>query len=483
MIMKKNIFSNTKWLMVLSALLVLSSCSKSFLDVVPVDRIPKEQFYKTASDLNTAVYGCYANQRTMYTNNELALYNLEETRSDNTNQDLGRQAEHKAVDNFSEAEGNTSITGLWSAVYDCINVCNAVIDRGPAVDMDATLKKQYIGEALFIRAQAYFLLVQDYGGVPLRLHETIALSGNNNLARASTDSVYFQIISDLQTAAASLPPGYSGADVGRATSYAAYTLMGKAYLQEGDKADAVTALQHVVFTGTPFSLLPNYADLWNPATKNSSESIFEIQFLPPLNGSPFWNDFAPASLNVPGGNNGGTSPNTPTKDLIDAYETGDTRFAASIGFDANSLPYILKFKDPGVAIGNDASNNFPVLRYADALLMMAEALGESTEAYGYINQVRARAHLGSISSATPGTFIDKLMHERQVEFAFECQRWHDLLRLPSAEAISIMNTNLAHEFPGQNIVIDAHNLLAPLPNTEGETNSLVVQNPGYTPFQ
>jgi starch-binding outer membrane protein, SusD/RagB family len=103
-------------------------------------------------------------------------------------------------------------------------------------------------------------------------------------------------------------------------------------------------------------------------------------------------------------------------------------------------------------------------------------------AYGYINKVRERAHLGDISSSTPGTFIDKIMHERQVEFAFECQRWHDLLRMGQAKAISIMNANLLHEFPAGNIKIDAHNLLAPLPITEGQTNSLLVQNPGYVPF-
>jgi len=130
-------------------------------------------------------------------------------------------------------------------------------------------------------------------------------------------------------------------------------------------------------------------------------------------------------------------------------------------------------------VGNDANNNFPVIRYADALLLLAEALGESPEAYGLINEVRARAHLGPISAATPGTFIDKVMHERQVELAFECQRWHDLLRLDQAETLSIMNAHLAREFPGNNISIDAHNLLAPLPDTEIQTNALATQNPGY----
>jgi hypothetical protein len=309
--------------------------------------------------------------------------------------------------------------------------------------------------------------------------ETVSLAGDNNMARTSVDSVYAQIIADLQLAGTTLPQNYSGSAVGRATSYAAYALLGKVELQKGDKAAAVEALRKVVFAGTPYSLLTNYADLWNPANKNSAESIFEIQFLPPLDGSPLWNYFAPASLNVPGGQNRSVAPNTPNQDLIDAYEAGDTRLAASIGIDPDNRPYILKFKDPGVVVGNDASNDFPVLRYADALLLLAEALGESPEAYSLINEVRDRANLGPIDASTPGTFMDKLMHERRVELAFECQRWHDLLRLPQAETINIMNANLAAVFPGQNISIDAHSLLAPLPNTELGSNKLATQNPGY----
>jgi hypothetical protein len=479
--MKKNIFSKRKWLFVLIAISILSACSRDFLDVVPIDRIPKEQFYKTEADLTSAIYGVYAAQRNMFTSWELALYNLEETRSDNTNQNYGRQSEHRAVDNFSVEAGNTSITGFWASAYDCINLCNAILDRAPAINMDETRKKQMMGEAFFIRSHAYFLLVQDYGGIPLRLHETVSFS-NSDLAKATIEVVYTQIINDLQTASTTLPASYTGTGVGRATSYAAYTLLGKVLLQKGDKPAAATALRKVVFAGSPYSLLANYADLWTPGNKNSAESIFELQFLPPLNGCPFWNFFAPPALNVPGGINGGTSPNTPTLSLINSFEAGDTRLAASIGQDLTGRPYILKFKDAGVKSGNDANTNFPILRYADAKLMLAEALGETAEAYGLINEVRSRAHLGPISAATAGTFINKLMKERRVEFAFECQRWHDLLRLDQATAVSIMNTHLAQEFPTQSITIDAHDLLAPLPNTEGQTNKLVVQNPGYVPF-
>lgn len=478
-----NIYPNKRWLVItMFCVALFCSCKKDFLDVVAIDRIPKDQFFKTEADLTAAVYGAYSAQKDMYVSWELAMYNLEETRSDNVHQKFGLQTEHRAIDNFTAEAGNTTVTGFWASAYNCINLCNAIISKGPGIEMDETRRKQLVAEAYFIRAHVYFKLVNDFGGVPLRLQETVSLSGDNNLARATADEVYGQIFSDLTTASTDLPPSYTGANVGRATSGAAYAMLGKAQLQKGDKTAAVTALRQVVKPGSLYSLLPAYADLWNPSTKNSAESIFEIQFLPPLNGSPFWNFFAPISVGVPGGDNRSTSPNTPTQDLINAYEAGDTRRAASIATDPTGRPYIIKFRDPGVKTGNDANNNFPVLRYADALLMLAEALGESAESYGLINQVRARAGLAAISAATPGTFIDKLMHERQVELAFECQRWFDLLRLDQAKAISIINANLAKEFPTESLVIDAHDLLAPLPNTEGQTNTLVKQNPGYIPF-
>lgn len=250
----KNIFRNRIWILPVLCISILASCSKDFLDVVPVDRIPKEQFFKTEADLTSAVYGVYAAQRNLYENTEIGLYNLEETRSDNTNQIYGLQTEHRAVDNFTVQSGNTSITDTWANEYNVINLANAVIDRGPGIDMDATTRAQLMGEAYFIRANTYFQLLQDYGAVPLKIHETVSLSGDNNLARASVDSIYLQIISDLQTASTTLPANYSGSAVGRATSYSAYALLGKVELQKGDNASAVTALRKVVFAGSPYSL-------------------------------------------------------------------------------------------------------------------------------------------------------------------------------------------------------------------------------------
>lgn len=465
-------------LLAISLMIVLSSCSDNFLNIVPIDRIPKVAFFKSESDLVVAVNGVYAAQREMYSGGEFGLYNIEETRSDNTNQKLGRQTEHRAVDNFTADGGNTSYNQVWGYAYNVINLANAVVDRSPGIKMDEAVKNRLVAEARFIRACTYFDLVQDFGGVPLRLKETVSLSGDNNLAKSPVEAVYGQIVDDLTFASQNLSASYSGADIGRATSGAAFGMLGKAALQNGDKAGAKAALQAVV-DSHEYSLLPDYADLWVAGSKNTKESLFEIQYNPPLSGSPLWNHFAPASLNVPGGTGSLVAPNTPTTDLINAYEPGDKRKAASIGIAPDGTPYILKFRDPNVKIGNDANVDFPVLRYADVLLMLAEATGESDEAYGLINQVRVRAGLKDIDASTPGTFQEKLMHERQVELAFECQRFHDILRLGSDKAVKLMNAHLSREYPGQHFVIDANDLLNPIPVSEMQSNDKMEQNAGY----
>lgn len=456
---------------------LLVACSDDFLDISPEDRIAKESFFQTESDLDAAVIGIYVAERDLYAGGELGLYNIEETRSDNTNQKDGRQSEHRAVDNFTAFGGNTSYTQSWAFSYNVINLANAVIDRAPEVEMDSDRKNELIGEARFIRANTYFKLVQDYGGVPLRLEETLDLGSDNELTRSPIDSVYMAIEKDLQFSGENLPETRSGDDKGRAISAAAWGLLGKAYLQQGKNQDAIEAFEKI--NPDQFNLLSDYSNLWEPGNKNNEEIVYEIQFQPPKSGAPYWNAFAPASLGVPGGTNGSVSPNTPTLDLINAYEDGDLRKTASIDFTANGKPFIIKFRDPSVSVGNDADTNFPVIRYADILLMLAEAKGESQEAYNLINKVRNRAGLPNISSSSPGSFSDKVMHERQVELAFEMHRMHDIQRMETQKAIELMNNHLKREYPNSDFSFDEHDLLNPIPTTEIQSNPKIEQNQGY----
>lgn len=477
--MKANkIFKKRKLSLVILLLLVSISCSDNFLEIIPVDRIPKDAFFRSESDLITAVNGVYVSQRNIFTTAELPLIHLEETRSDNTHDIFARQNEHRAVDNFTADAGNNFNSWVWRDSYYCINSCNTVVNRAEGIEMDENLKNRLVAEARFIRATVYFSLVKDFGEVPIKLKESISLNGDNNLTKSSVEQVYDQIIEDLQFAITNLPPTYSEIDAGRATSGAAQGWLGKVELQRGNKEASTNALRAVVNSGQ-YTLLGNYADLWIPGNRNTSESIYEIQHLPPRSGAPYWNYFAPLSLGVPGGNNGNTAPNTPTQNLIDSFEEGDQRLDASIGFDMNGRPYVLKFKDQNISAGYDARNSFPVLRYSDVLLMLAEAIGESEEAYTLVNQVRARAGLGGIDASTLGSFQEKVMHERRVELAFELHRWHDLLRFDPDITISIMNQHLASIFPDENIMIDQHDLLNAIPVSELQTNSDMIQNEGY----
>jgi hypothetical protein len=170
--------------------------------------------------------------------------------------------------------------------------------------------------------------------------------------------------------------------------------------------------------------------------------------------------------------------NFPTKSLISSYEAGDTRFEASIagigseavGFAADGAGWCIKYGTTNPSTDNDGPNNWVVLRYADVLLMLAEALGESTESYGYINQVRARAGLGAISSSTAGTFAEKLLQERKVELAFEGHRWPDLKRF--GVAASVMSSD-------QRAIDIRGRLNLAIPQREMDINPDFVQNPGY----
>ncbi|MEJ0055688.1 MAG: RagB/SusD family nutrient uptake outer membrane protein [Bacteroidota bacterium] len=269
-------------------------------------------------------------------------------------------------------------------------------------------------------------------------------------------------------------------ELGRATKYSALTLIGKVELQRGNKPAAEAALRQVL---GKYTLLTNYKDIHKAGNDNSAESIFEVNFNPANQtgmGLPPNLIFQSELTRMGVLSNGTTQPALfPTTSMMNAYEANDNRKAATVAVSiAENRPYIIKYLDPASAAqGHDI--NLVVLRYADVLLMLAEAIGETPEAYGFINLVRARANLGPISGATAGTFTDKLMQERRVEFAFEQHRWFDLLRLPAAQVQSIMTTQLTVQ-QGTTVTVTANDLLFPIPQPEIDVSKgVVTQNAGY----
>jgi hypothetical protein len=461
-----------KYILYAFLILVSSSCTKEFTELSPISERNIKSAYKTEADFAVAVNGLYDALQLNGTYGKTYLL-LNEMRSDNTSNGGGCNGIAQSlcdVELFKEITTANELSNAWSDSYRGIARCNIFLDKLDGSSVPDALKKRYRGEALYIRSLLYYNLAIIFGNIPLQLVDA-ASPADVDLKQYPANDVYNQIITDLIAAEPLLPASYAAADLGRVTKGAVNTLLGKVYLTKGDKSAAVTALNKVVDSKN-YSLVSDYAKLWGAANENGPESIFEIQYKTggQGEGSGYLEYFA-SIIGRAAGVGGGNTPMTITPDLLAAYQAGDQRYAKSI-YKNNRLPdttYSIKYLSVQTT-AFDGDNNWYVSRYADVLLMLAEALGESTQAYVYINQVRARAGLPAIAATNPSTFAKQLLEERRLEFAFENQRWQDLLRLGVAK--STMAKHLA--------VTEAEiRLLFAIPQKEIDvSNGKLVQNPG-----
>lgn len=488
------------------AIIQLGACKKDFLDRTDPTKVNTDLFYQDAKQVEQAVNGVYGTLQG--TINSQWLFN--ELPSDNTTIDFnpgdrGQAPSIEAFEYFNYNAGTGNINGLYVSTYNSIFNANNALFKMQEAELSDSVRQVNEGQLKFIRAYQYFLLTQYFGSTIL-ITEPVKLPGDAfAFARETPDAVYAQIESDLQDAAAGLPATYSGANVGRATRGAALSLLGKVYLTQKKYADAATALSQVLDLG--YSLVPEYADVFDPTKKNGPESVFEVQYQGGNDlgeQSGFVYTFAPRLSKdfVTGwaqANPGGW--NIPTNDLINSYEVNDKRKNASIGLDFKSpitgdtVPYIRKYAHPHSIYGR-TDDNWPVLRYADVLLMLAEALNEtsgpSSQAYGYLNQVRARAGLAAVSGLDQQSFRTAVLHERRVELAFENWRWFDLKRtMTPQEMVTFINAYSAEEkadptvqrqgipYSTTDYIFDEHEVIYPIPNNELIVNKNLVQNAGY----
>ena len=438
-------------LLVAGAAVALTSCNKLTED--PKSVIVSSQFYQTTSDATSAVNAVYSTLNSDPAG-DFPLYGrqlnlLVENASDNqlyspsnTNPDV------RALGTETYIPSNSRIQKVWQQLYFGINRANVAIDNVPAIQMDTALRARLVRESKFIRALLYFNLVRLYGDVPLILHNPNSTNISTFLiARTSSAVVYSQIIADLKDAT-NLPKTYSTADLGRATSGAAHALLAKVYLTQKDWGDAITELNTVINGGYGYALFPNYYDAFQKATKNGVEHIFSVQFetnLGEANSTQYLSESF-TSFNT------GTFPIDIPADssVYKLFSANDTRRAVTfyssvynaatgqtVVFNNAYTPYFNKFVDYSLSPLSSQSLsavNYPVIRYADVLLMYAEALNETNEAptadaYNAINQVRTRAHIANL---TPGLnqsdFRDSVFLERRKEFIQEGHRWFDLVR-------------------------------------------------------
>jgi hypothetical protein len=397
-------------------------------------------------------------------------------------------------DNFNVTSSQGQIQDFWTGQYQNINFCNQVLDNVPAISMDATLKSRYLAEAKFIRAYSYFRLVRAFGAVPLRLH-LAEEAADYNLPRTSKDSVYAAIEQDLNDAAAVLPQTYPATDIGRATKGAALALHAKVAMYQKKWSDVLNYTNQVM--GLGYSLFPNYEQQFRIANENNSESIFEIQctYLASNSGasnSQYSQIQADRDVNP----SVGWGFNAVTQSLVNEYETGDPRKDATILFAGETTPegdvvpaatngsptmYNQKSYVPfalAAVTNQGADQNVRVLRYADVLLMNAEAANElsnSTQALASLEQVRARARGGNNAILTKVTTTDQtalrnaIWHERRVELALENDRYFDVIRQGRGTAVF-----------GTKGWKAGKNEVWPIPQNEIDLSAgLLTQNPGY----
>lgn len=465
----------------------LHSCKKDFLELNPSDRLNDGNFYQDESDFERALIGSYARIRPLFRTSSMLF--AADLFTDNAEiQWSSPSVDEMQFDQNELNPGNGLVNALWTSSLFAIANCNVIINRIGDVSFDETAKNRIWGEAKFIRAFCYFYLVRLFGNVPLVTQEFGSPEDVSaaDLTLKPSEAVYAFIIEDLQSAE-SLMPDEPVADKTRVSIGTVKTLLGKVYLTMHDYDQAAIKLKEVI-DWNQYQLVDDYASLFSAGNNNLDESILEVQFLSGQTlGNNFSAMFTPSITNMAlfPGNLQGSGRITPTLDLMNAYEAGDERKAASvadsvdlIGGGKSYVRYGKKFVDWNAVDLSDGSVTFTILRYADVLLMYAEALneqGNTPEALTYINQVRARVSLKDLEGLDQESCRTALEKERRLEFVDEGHRWFDLVRTGRAQEV----LDAHFESLGLNFSVEDHELIFPIPQNEILLNPELVQNEGY----
>jgi starch-binding outer membrane protein, SusD/RagB family len=504
----------------------LSGCKKDF-QLTNDTQVTTQVFWKTASDALQGVNAVYSTchreglSRWLYF---MTMVRADEGYSTSPNTDIVNCYDVFNITNYNDY----LVTSVYQDDYIGINRCNQVIDNVPSISMDATLKAQYIGEAKFWRGFFYYNLATIYGNVAIMLHPP---KPKDYPATSPQDSVFAQAVRDLTDASAVLPVSYNANNIGRVTAGAAYAMLGKTYMQLHEYAQAATAFAWLV-TGpgaSQYALMPNYRSNFVETSENNKESVFEWQNA--LNPNDTHDDdtqesgtdnlnygtsippfFAPAPIGFTDGQarrwvvgeflkettvSGGRDPRLAATFLYDSTDVRGPAYTLAYGKTWNSLGLAT---DPSVPHGNfnevcyrkelddsvmtgevfHSGNNYRYIRFADVLLLYAEALnaqGQTAAAYPFVDAVRERAGLAPLSTAMPGlsqqAFLAQLKHERITELTGEGHRWEDLARWGD------LGTGLAGRDPGFANFHTGKDEFLPIPEFDLDANPNLKQNPGY----
>lgn len=485
----------------LTATLIFTCIScEDFLEENPKDRYVIGNFYSSENDAKAAIVATYQKLYDIYTRR---MYILNDLPADDHKNGIGMPNQFlQDLEYLRYTSENQFVREMWQHNYSGISRANTAILNIPQIIMDEDLKNNFIAEARFLRGLFYFNLARFFGDVPLILNlESIQ---DAMLPRTAIAEVYNQIIEDLKFAEDNLP---IVSEAGRATKGAAKILMGKVYLTNHDYQSSANKLAEVVEDENTYGygLHEDYGDNWIVATEIGKEMVLSIEFMePPGIGNSQGSLAGPKySIHEGGGVpgiNGANEADIPTVDLYSQFMDGDERKNATFKLDylspttnliyTSSIPLFGKYWEEGETVSGRSDANMHIIRYADALLMYAEALnetGETQKALDNLNRVRKRAFNNpdnNYAGLNQEEFRQAVWQERRLELAIEGHRWFDLVRtgrfVEVMQAHGMTEASLAESNKTEiaDNVKDYH-VLYPIPQREVDLNKKLIQNTGY----
>ncbi len=473
--MKKNNKILTSFILILLVAFTFNSCSDEFLDNTKEFTIDSENYFNSEDDYYKALVGAYDLLQATYVNVMLG-----EIASDNTlcgGESATDVIGFQQIDDMIHTSVNSNLRDIWNWMFAGVNRANYILEFQNKTDFDG--KNIIIAEARFLRAYYHFELVKWFGGIPLKGDARFQLGDEKSIPRATVAEVYASIEADLQYAINNL--SYISPQIGRANRGSAQALLGKAYLYQDKFSEAASVLESLINNG-PYDLVTDYNTIFEHSGENGIESVFEVQYTD-VEGAGF-GCLQCSEGNVAVGFNGirnyngpefdsGFSFNIPVQEVYDAFEAGDTRRDVAIldintwatstgatfteGFEHTGFynrKYIARKGDLNTGDPNLTNpNNYRSIRFADVLLMAAEALNRGaisdTRAQQYINRVRRRA-FGDTNhdiTTTGATLTQSIYDERRLELVGEGHRFFDLVRTGNGTLITGFSPNKNELFP------------------------------------
>lgn len=477
------------------------SCD-DFLAENPKDRYVVDNFYSSQNDASAATIAAYQVLYQLYTRR---MYLMNDLPADDHKNGIGMPNQHlQDLEYLRHTSENQFVREMWQQCYSGISRANTAIVNIPKINMDESLKNRFIAEVRFLRALYYFNLVRFYGDVPLVLD--VKTVEDAMIPRTPAENVYMQVIEDLKFAEENLPIAYKS-ETGRATKGAAKILLGKVYLTRREYQNAVDKLAEVIDSegAYGYGLHSNYGDNWKVATENGKEMVLALEFMEPPGIPNGEGSLAGPKYSIHNGGGvpgiiGANEADIPTVDLYNQYADNDERKNVTFKLDylspkdnkiyTSRIPLFGKYWEEGEKISGRSDVNTHIIRYADALLMYAEALnegGQTDKALGYLNRIRERAFNSAdfnYAALSQQDFRTAVWKERRLELAFEGHRWFDLVRtgrfVEVMKAHGMTEAGLAESNKTEiSANVSERHTLYPIPQREIDLNKKLTQNPGF----